>query len=118
MCVNGIGIALSVSSVGSEAMQQSNHCSSNFGRYLSVSSVGSEAMQPDPELLMCSTRTLNYAPKEEQKWMPHSTIPLHFQTRPFANRFLLPNPADLRLYSELPTPKGTRDSQRTQSLDD
>jgi hypothetical protein len=24
-------------------------------------------------LLMCSTRTLNYAPKEEQKWMPHST---------------------------------------------
>jgi len=75
-------------------------------------------MQPDPELLMCSTRTLNYAPKEEQKWMPHSTIPLHFQTRPFANRFLLPNPADLRLYSELPTTKGTRDSQRTQSLDD
>jgi hypothetical protein len=69
-------------------------------------------------LLMCSTRTLNYAPKEEQKWMPHSTTPLHFQTRPFANRFLLPNPADLRLYSELPTPKGTRDSQRTQSLDD
>jgi len=72
----------------------------------------------DPELLMCSTRTLNYAPKEEQKWMPHSTIALHFQTRPFANRFLLPNPADLRLYSELPTTKGTRDSQRTQSLDD
>ena len=57
----------------------------------------------DPELLMCSTRTLNYAPKEEQKWMLHSTIALHFQTRPFANRFLLPNPADLRLYSELPT---------------
>jgi hypothetical protein len=35
--------------------------------------------------------------------MPHSTLALHFQTRPFANRFLLPNPADLRLYSELPT---------------
>jgi len=52
--------------------------------------------------------------------MPHSTLALHFQTRPFANRFLLPNPADLRLYSELPTTrhkgltKGTKYSQRTQ----